>query len=98
GVVRRVDPGSEDELDRAFDPAAPPAAVLLELVLAPGGMIPLAPATVAAIPQRARAVVALVIVDEVMTFRLGRGGLHGRIGVEPDLCTLGKVLGGGLPL
>jgi glutamate-1-semialdehyde 2,1-aminomutase len=42
---------------------------------------------------------ALLIFDEVMTgFRVGPGGAQGRFGVTPDLTTLGKVLGGGLPV
>ncbi|HEY1868359.1 MAG TPA: glutamate-1-semialdehyde 2,1-aminomutase [Candidatus Cybelea sp.] len=41
---------------------------------------------------------ALLIFDEVMTgFRVGRGGAQAREGVVPDLTTLGKVIGGGLP-
>ena len=39
---------------------------------------------------------ALLIFDEVMTSRLGRGGLQSLVGVTPDLTTLGKYLGGGL--
>lgn len=42
---------------------------------------------------------ALLIFDEVMTgFRLGRAGVQGLCGVTPDLTTLGKVIGGGLPV
>jgi glutamate-1-semialdehyde 2,1-aminomutase len=42
---------------------------------------------------------ALLIFDEVMTgFRVGRGGAQERVGVRPDLTTLGKVIGGGLPV
>jgi len=42
---------------------------------------------------------ALLIFDEVMTgFRVGPGGAQGRYGVTPDLTTLGKVIGGGLPV
>jgi len=41
---------------------------------------------------------ALLIFDEVMTgFRVARGGAQAREGVVPDLTTLGKVIGGGLP-
>ncbi len=41
---------------------------------------------------------AVLILDEVMTgFRVSRGGAQQHYGVEPDLTTLGKVLGGGLP-
>jgi glutamate-1-semialdehyde 2,1-aminomutase len=42
---------------------------------------------------------ALLIFDEVMTgFRVARGGAQARYGVVPDLTTLGKVIGGGLPV
>ena len=42
---------------------------------------------------------ALLIFDEVMTgFRIGRGGAQTREGVLPDVTTLGKVIGGGLPV
>jgi glutamate-1-semialdehyde 2,1-aminomutase len=42
---------------------------------------------------------AVLIFDEVMTgFRVARGGAQAREGVRPDLTTLGKVIGGGLPV
>lgn len=42
---------------------------------------------------------ALLLFDEVITgFRLGWGGGQGLVGVKPDLCTLGKIIGGGLPV
>jgi glutamate-1-semialdehyde 2,1-aminomutase len=42
---------------------------------------------------------ALLIFDEVMTgFRLSRGGAQQLYGVNPDITTLGKILGGGLPI
>jgi len=42
---------------------------------------------------------AALIFDEVMTgFRVALGGAQGRYGIRPDLTTLGKVIGGGLPL
>ena len=40
----------------------------------------------------------VLILDEVMTgFRVGLQGAHGHYGIKPDLITLGKVMGGGLP-
>jgi len=40
-----------------------------------------------------------LIFDEVVTgFRFGYGGAQGYYGVTPDLCTLGKIIGGGFPL
>jgi glutamate-1-semialdehyde 2,1-aminomutase len=42
---------------------------------------------------------ALLIFDEVMTgFRVALGGAQARFGIKPDLTTLGKVIGGGLPV
>ena len=42
---------------------------------------------------------ALLILDEVMTgFRVAPGGAQAHYGIKPDLTTLGKVIGGGLPL
>jgi len=42
---------------------------------------------------------AVLIFDEVMTgFRVGLGGVQGLYGVKPDLTTLGKVIGGGMPV
>src|SRR5207248_9482557 len=42
---------------------------------------------------------AVLIFDEVMTgFRVALGGAQARYGIRPDLTTLGKVIGGGLPL
>lgn len=42
---------------------------------------------------------ALLIIDEVMTgFRVSKSGAQGHYGVSPDLTTLGKVIGGGMPV
>ena len=42
---------------------------------------------------------ALLIFDEVMTgFRVAYGGAQSLLGIEPDLTTLGKIIGGGLPV
>ena len=42
---------------------------------------------------------ALLIIDEVMTgFRVALGGAQAHYGIEPDLTTLGKVIGGGMPV
>ena len=42
---------------------------------------------------------ALLIFDEVMTgFRVAKGGAQSLLGIEPDLTTLGKIIGGGLPV
>jgi len=42
---------------------------------------------------------SLLVFDEVMTgFRISYGGAQEKFGVTPDLTTLGKVIGGGLPV
>ena len=42
---------------------------------------------------------AVLLFDEVMTgFRLGKGGFQSRVGVVPDMTTLGKIIGGGFPV
>ncbi|MEJ5210822.1 MAG: glutamate-1-semialdehyde 2,1-aminomutase [Burkholderiales bacterium] len=49
--------------------------------------------------ERCSAHGAVLIFDEVMTgFRVGLGGAQGLFGIRPDLTTLGKVIGGGLPV
>src|SRR5665213_1719910 len=45
-----------------------------------------------------RDVGALLIFDEVITFRLGYRGAQGLWGIDPDLTTLGKIMGGGFPV
>ena len=41
---------------------------------------------------------ALLIFDEVYSFRMGYHGAQGEMGVIPDLTALGKVIGGGMPI
>jgi glutamate-1-semialdehyde 2,1-aminomutase len=75
------------------------AAVIVEPVLGAGGGIPPEPGFLEALREETEAKGALLIFDEIITgFRLGLGGGQGHFGVTPDLVTLGKVLGGGLPL
>lgn len=74
------------------------AAVILEPVVGNAGVLPPAPGFLEGVAEAARAAGAVLIFDEVMTgFRLAFGGAQERYGVRPDLTTLGKVLGGGLP-
>ena len=73
------------------------AAVLLDLMPNRAGLHPVDPAFAELVRKLTREHGALLILDEVITFRLGVGGMHGLYGIEPDLLTLGKVVGGGLP-
>lgn len=45
-----------------------------------------------------RKIGALLIVDEVVTYRLHEGGAQTLFGIDPDITTLGKIVGGGLPI
>lgn len=75
------------------------AAVIVEPVAANMGLVPPAPGFLAGLAAACRAVGALLIFDEVITgFRAARGGAVERTGVTPDLITMGKVIGGGLPI
>jgi glutamate-1-semialdehyde 2,1-aminomutase len=74
------------------------AGVMVEPIAANMGVVPPSPAFLAALRELTRADGALLVVDEVMTgFRVGPAGAVGLYGLEPDLVTFGKVMGGGLP-
>jgi glutamate-1-semialdehyde 2,1-aminomutase len=64
-------------------------------MLGSAGCIPAGADFLAALREATARAGALLIFDEVMTSRTGRGGLQGRLGITPDLTTLGKYLGGG---
>jgi glutamate-1-semialdehyde 2,1-aminomutase len=75
------------------------AAVLLEPVVGNMGLVVPTPEFLAAARRLTEQHGALLIFDEVMTgFRLAYGGAQEILGVTPDLTTLGKIVGGGLPL
>ncbi len=75
------------------------AAIIVEPVVGNAGFIPPDPGFLPALRRVADAHGALLIFDEVMTgFRIAPGGAPERFGVRPDLTTLGKVIGGGLPV
>ena len=75
------------------------AAIIVEPVIGNAGFIPPDPAFLPALRHIADEHGALLIFDEVMTgFRIAPGGAAERFGVTADLTTLGKVIGGGLPV
>jgi acetylornithine/N-succinyldiaminopimelate aminotransferase len=87
-----------DELERALDPSV--AAVLLEPVQGEGGVNPATPEYFAGVRRLCDERGILMIVDEVQT-GLGRCGAwfaHQRLGVEPDVVTMAKALGNGVPI
>lgn len=74
------------------------AAVLVDLMPNRAGLKPLEEDFVLALRNLTREIGALLIVDEVITFRTEHAGMQARYGLKPDLTTLGKTIGGGFPV
>ena len=89
-----------DEVERVFAESGKEiAAVIVEPVTGNMNCITPAPGFLEALRAVCDQSGAVLIFDEVMTgFRVGLGGAQGLYGIRPDLTTLGKVLGGGLPV
>jgi len=89
-----------DSVDRCFDMApGRVAAVIVEPVVGNMGCVPPAPGFLEGLRERCTRHGAVLIFDEVMCgFRVSRGGAAQRYGIRPDMITVGKIAGGGLPL
>lgn len=75
------------------------AGVILEPVVGNAGFIPPDAGFLEGLRVLTQEYDALLVFDEVMTgFRLAYGGAQERFGITPDLTTLGKIIGGGLPV
>lgn len=74
------------------------AAVLVEPLQGGAGAIPGDPAFLASLRELCSRHGALLIFDEVMTSRLSYAGMQGRLGISPDMTTLGKYVGGGISI
>jgi glutamate-1-semialdehyde 2,1-aminomutase len=74
------------------------AAIIVEPVLGSGGVLPAANEFLEFLRELTRDAGALLVFDEIISFRIGYHGAQGRYGVTPDLTTLGKIIGGGLPV
>ncbi|MEX2587947.1 MAG: glutamate-1-semialdehyde 2,1-aminomutase [Actinomycetota bacterium] len=85
---------------RAFeDHAGELAAVIVEPVAANMGVVPPVAGFLEGLRKLCDDAGSLLIFDEVVTgFRVGYSGAQGKFGIDPDLTTLGKVIGGGLPV
>lgn len=73
------------------------AAVVAEPILGAGGNIPGNPEFLNMLRDVTRECGCFLIFDEIKTARLGPAGMQGLTGVSPDMTTLGKIIGGGLP-
>jgi len=75
------------------------AAILVEPIVGNMGYVTPIPEFIAGLRERASRHGALLIFDEVITWlRLGLDGAGARVGIAPDLVTVGKILGGGAPI
>jgi glutamate-1-semialdehyde 2,1-aminomutase len=74
------------------------AAIILEPMLGAGGAVTASAEFLTGARSLASSLGAVLIIDEVQTFRLATGGLEEPLGVRPDLVVLGKLIGGGFPI
>ena len=74
------------------------ACVLVDPMPNRAGLAPADKSYLEALRKVTREVGALLIFDEVITFRVGYRGAQGLWNIEPDLTTLGKIIGGGFPV
>ncbi|MER8880743.1 aspartate aminotransferase family protein [Mesorhizobium sp. M0684] len=74
------------------------AAILIDTNPSYLGFAPISPAFAEMVRRVSRDIGALLILDEVITFRLHVGGAQSLYGIEPDLTCLAKIIGGGLPI
>lgn len=89
-----------DAARACFDELGPRiAGVIVEPVAGNMNCVPPAPGFLEALRELCDAHRSVLIFDEVMTgFRVALGGAQARYGVTPDLTTLGKIVGGGMPV
>ncbi len=74
------------------------ACVIVEPIAGNMNMVPPVPGFLETLREQCTAAGALLILDEVMTgFRVAKGGAQSLFGIQPDLTTLGKIVGGGMP-
>ena len=88
-----------EALNQLFHQHPDIAAVIIEPVVGNMGCVPPRDGYLQTLRDITRRNGTLLIFDEVMTgFRVSRGGAQELYGIEPDLTTLGKIIGGGLPV
>ncbi len=88
------------EVEKVFDEIGDQiAAIIVEPVAGNMNCIPPVPGFLEGLRSVTEKHSSVLIIDEVMTgFRVALGGAQGHYGITPDLTTLGKVLGGGMPV
>ncbi|MCC6313309.1 MAG: aspartate aminotransferase family protein [Thermomicrobiales bacterium] len=88
----------ERRIQRLFDEGRPPACVIMEAAMMNLGVVPPEPGYLEAVRELTRRFGVVLIFDEVKTgLTVAAGGATERFGVTPDMVTLAKAVGGGLP-
>ena len=88
-----------EAVERILTPVAESvAAVMVEPVMGAAGIIPPAEGFLSFLREFTARHKILLIFDEIIAFRISYHGAQGYFGVTPDLTTLGKIIGGGLPV
>jgi glutamate-1-semialdehyde 2,1-aminomutase len=88
-----------NQLAQSFAEHTDIAAVIIEPVVGNMGCVPPKPGYLEKVRDLCTKNDSLLIFDEVMTgFRVARGGAQARYRIRPDITTLGKIIGGGLPV
>ncbi|MBM4186168.1 MAG: aspartate aminotransferase family protein [Gemmatimonadetes bacterium] len=102
GAVGEVLLGKYNDLDYTVDAIRRNkdrlAAVIVEPMMGAGGGIVADQSFLAGLRAVTEACGIVLIFDEIITFRLGYGGMQGHLGIRPDLTCFGKIIGGGLPV
>jgi glutamate-1-semialdehyde 2,1-aminomutase len=98
--TRSVQYNDIEDTARAIEAAGSDwAGIILEPAMGSAGFLPAQPAYLRFLREETRRRGAVLIFDEIITgFRVALGGAQEFFGVTPDLTTLGKVLGGGMPV
>jgi glutamate-1-semialdehyde 2,1-aminomutase len=91
-------PAMERRIERLFSEGRPPACVIMEAAMMNLGVVLPEPGYLEAVRELTERLGVVLIFDEVKTgLAIAAGGATERFGVKPDMVTLAKTLGGGLP-
>ena len=97
--VLEVEFNNKEDLSRVMaDHGHEVAAVIVEGLLGSAGMLPPEDGYLRHVRAETERHSALMIMDEVISLRLARGGAQDLYGVTPDLTAMGKIIGGGFPV
>jgi len=98
-VVIALPQGDKTEFDRVMaEMGTQVAGVVLDLMPNRAGLVPADQGFVHHLREATLKYGSLLVIDEVITFRVGVGGMHKEYGIAPDLVSVGKVMGGGFPV